>query len=172
MKGMLKVKTIRNKISGIYKIENITNSKKYIGQSKDLEKRIKDHKNSLNKNKHYNVHLQNSHNKYGRGNFTYEIIETCDLDIIDERETFWIDYYHSRDSKYGYNVEKGGNTRKKLSAETKLNMRRIRVAKRRKLSVICISCIYSCKQDEDVWFVCDGYEEDIYENYPKIIKDE
>jgi predicted GIY-YIG superfamily endonuclease len=36
------------KICGIYCIENLVNSKKYIGQSKDINRRWKEHKNQLN----------------------------------------------------------------------------------------------------------------------------
>ena len=46
-------------ICGIYCIENLVNHKKYIGQSKDIFKRWRQHRSELNTNIHYNSHLQN-----------------------------------------------------------------------------------------------------------------
>lgn len=45
---------------GIYKITNLINNKIYIGQSKDVEHRIKDHISGLNHNKGHNPHLQSA----------------------------------------------------------------------------------------------------------------
>ena len=71
--------------SGIYKITNLVNDKFYIGSSKDLERRKKEHFNHLRKNKHCNSHLQRSWNKYGEENFKFEVClfcpEYCLLDI-------------------------------------------------------------------------------------------
>ena len=55
--------------SGIYKILNKSNGKCYIGSSCNLNKRKYQHFNSLMKNKHYNLYLQKSFNKYGKDNF-------------------------------------------------------------------------------------------------------
>ncbi len=89
---------------GIYKITNLVNGKVYIGQSRDLRKRLNGHKNTLNNNTHYNDYLQRSWNKYGEDNFTFEIIEYCDIDMLYERENYWITYYKSYISEYGYNA--------------------------------------------------------------------
>lgn len=61
---------------GIYKIKNLKNNKIYIGSSNNIEKRINEHFRNLKNNKHPNKHLQLSYNKYGKENFTYEILET------------------------------------------------------------------------------------------------
>ena len=60
---------------GIYKITNINNGKYYIGSSININRRWHEHKRNLNKNKHNNIHLQKSWNKYGEASFLFEIIE-------------------------------------------------------------------------------------------------
>lgn len=90
----------------IYKIINIINNKCYIGQSKDYEKRWKEHKYLLNNNKHDNKHLQNAWNKYGEKNFKIEVIEY--VKNYNEREIYWISFYNSTNEQYGYNIMTGG----------------------------------------------------------------
>lgn len=93
-------------ICGIYKIENLINGNVYIGQSRDIERRIKCHKSKLANNKHYNEHLQSAVNKYGIDNFSFDIIETCGISELDQKE---IDYIKKYDSyKNGYNRTAGG----------------------------------------------------------------
>lgn len=93
-------------ISGIYCIENIVNKKKYIGESIDIYRRWKEHKQELRDGVHNNIHLQRSWNKYGEINFKFKIIEECTSDCILEREKYWIKYYDS--FKNGYNKTEGG----------------------------------------------------------------
>ena len=99
---------MREKISGIYCIENVDTSKKYIGQSKDIKKRWQKHINALNSGTHRNDYLQHAWNKYGENRFKFYIIEECVADILDEREIYYIDYYKTTDSDYGYNLKSGG----------------------------------------------------------------
>ena len=54
---------------GIYKIENRINGKIYIGQSWNIENRIKSHKA-----REHNAHLRASYAKYGIENFTFGTI--------------------------------------------------------------------------------------------------
>lgn len=89
---------------GIYKIENKLNHKVYIGQSKNIKRRIMEHKRRLNNNKHQNRHLQYSWNKYGEDNFDFSIIVLCDIKYLNEMESYWINYYKSLNQKYGYNI--------------------------------------------------------------------
>lgn len=67
---------------GIYKITNKTNGKFYIGSSKNISKRFREHKLDLKKNKHKNKKLQNAFNKYGEENFIFEILEECNLENL------------------------------------------------------------------------------------------
>lgn len=95
---MGKVKT------GIYRITNKVNNKVYIGKSKSIYSRWQSHKCSLDNNYSVNDYLQNAWNKYGKENFIFEIIEECDINLLHDKECFWINYYDSCKSSNGYNI--------------------------------------------------------------------
>jgi len=83
---------------GIYRIKNLTNNKCYYGSSKEIEKRWSRHENELNKNKHHNILLQRAWNKYGKSNFIFEVVETCEIEQLLELEQKYLD------SKPEYNI--------------------------------------------------------------------
>lgn len=92
---------------GIYAIKNNENGKLYIGQSSNIHLRLKGHISALKMNRHNNMHLQRSWNKYGNDSFSFEIIELCDVKDLDAREEHYINKYDS--IKNGYNIRPGGN---------------------------------------------------------------
>ena len=108
---------------GIYCIENLINSKKYFGQSIDLNGRLSKHKSKLKHNCHENKHLQDAYNKYGVDNFRFYIVEECEICELDEREKYYIALNDSDNREHGYNIEPGGNKNKQLSDETKEKLR-------------------------------------------------
>jgi hypothetical protein len=63
---------------GIYKITNLITKDFYIGQSTNLESRKRSHWYKLSCNKHCNILLQSSWNKYGKENFRFEILLYCE----------------------------------------------------------------------------------------------
>ena len=97
------------KICGIYCIQNIRNSKRYIGYSVDIKIRWSDHRCDLKYNRHDNDYLQASYNKYGLENFVIYLIEECDKSKLKEREIYYIQYFDSANKSIGYNLTKGGD---------------------------------------------------------------
>lgn len=108
--------------SGIYAITNLCDGKRYIGQSVDLNKRWRTHQWLLSSNKHYNPHLQRAWNR--GDDFEFSVIEECDKQDLNDREIYWIAYFHATEMQYGYNLCVGGNstTGRKFSEETKRKM--------------------------------------------------
>ncbi len=91
-------------MTGIYKITNKINNKIYIGQSIDIERRWK---SELAGN--CNDYLKRSIKKYGKDNFLFEVIETCQEALLNEREMYYIELMESWKPQKGYNLTLGGN---------------------------------------------------------------
>ena len=87
------------KICGIYQIRNMINNHIYIGSSKNIYGRVKEHNDSLYNGNHHNLYLQRAFNKYGCDNFTYEILILCDIDMLLLYEQRFIDGW-----KPAYNI--------------------------------------------------------------------
>lgn len=112
---------IYNRI-GIYGIRNKINNKIYIGKTgMNFGDRWDSHRSLLKNNKHDNPHLQRAWNKYGKDNFEFIVIEDCSIDVLEEREKYYIKLY--KDMELAYNIHDGGNEGnnlgKPLSEETK-----------------------------------------------------
>ena len=82
--------THKSNESGIYCITNIITLDNYIGSSKHIYFRLREHLSKLRKNKHHSKHLQASFNKYGEESFLSGIIDICTEDKLIEKEEFWI----------------------------------------------------------------------------------
>lgn len=101
--------------SGIYKITNNVTGDCYIGKSKDMFVRMGQHKSLLKSNKHKYSNgelslLQKAWNKYGEESFSFEILDFCPVEELNEKEVYWIDFYqcnHTR-TRQGYNTTDGG----------------------------------------------------------------
>ncbi len=89
---------------GIYKITNTVNGKCYIGQSRDIEARWKKHLSVYKSSPDWE--LYRAFKKYGISKFTFEIIEECQINELNEREIYWIAQYDSFNN--GYNMTLGG----------------------------------------------------------------
>ena len=111
----------------IYKIENTVNGKVYIGQTKDPERRKKEHFGGLKRNKHENPYLQSAWNKYGEDSFYFEVIDGGEN--YNQLEKYYIEKYKSNNSNYGYNILSGGEEpplwKGESSYKAKLNQRQV-----------------------------------------------
>ena len=93
-------------VCGIYKITNKQTGDIYIGQSVNVADRWKQHvKCGLGIDASTTNKLYNNMQKYGVWNFTFEILQKCTRDKLNEKERFWIQMYQS--NKVGLNVTKG-----------------------------------------------------------------
>lgn len=89
----------------IYKIENLINGKKYVGQSTSLKTRFIKHRK--NAEKKVNRYLYDAMNKYGHENFSISLIEETSKENADAREIFWIAELGTL-HPHGYNMTPGG----------------------------------------------------------------
>lgn len=92
--------------TGIYKITNIDDGRCYVGQSLNCAQRWKQHiKKGLGaenpgQSKFYAAMLAS-----GPESFTFEIIEDCPKEELDEKEKFYMDFFHAKD--FGYSIKAG-----------------------------------------------------------------
>ena len=97
---------------GIYIIKNKITKEYYVGESRNIEERWKQHKRDLNKGTHHSKKLQRAWNEYEPKNFKFKVVQKfwfCNnvnkdkLDIILYlREEYYIDKYNSLN--FGYNA--------------------------------------------------------------------
>lgn len=96
-------------VCGIYKITSLKTGMCYIGQARSAQKRWSDHcKAGLgidtpSGNKLYAAMLSE-----GLSSFTFELLEECREDELDEKERYYIEVYNS--VEFGYNSNRGVNS--------------------------------------------------------------
>lgn len=108
--------------SGVYRILNKVNNKRYIGSTEGTFKgRWINHRSDLNKRKHVNRHLQSAWLMYGAASFEFQVVERCHPDKCLEREQYWMDKEDVCNPDKGYNIlPKAGSPRgREVSQETR-----------------------------------------------------
>ena len=96
------------KYGRIYIIRNTINEKVYIGQTHvSIKLRFQNHLSAARRRLDYII--GNAIRKYGEENFYVELLEECLVEELNEREIYWISFFQSTDSKFGYNMSVGGN---------------------------------------------------------------
>lgn len=95
----------------IYKIINKLNGNIYIGRTKNIKRRITEHKSQYKRtDRTNNSPLYIAMRRDGIKNFSYEVIETVETqEEADKKEIFYINFYR-KTLGYGnvYNYQKGG----------------------------------------------------------------
>lgn len=95
-------------ISGIYKITDLITEECYIGQSVNIQQRMKQHcKCGLGIEASATNKLYNTMQKDKVWNFSFELLEQCSKELLNEKEKFWIQMYQS--NKFGLNTMKGNS---------------------------------------------------------------
>lgn len=95
-----------NAKTGIYKITEIESGKCYVGQAANIAERWKQHikrgvgAETPTRNKLYPAMIA-----AGPENFTFEVIEVCNRQLLDEREKYWTDYFKAQE--FGFSIRKG-----------------------------------------------------------------
>lgn len=93
---MIKRVVQKDKVCGIYKITYIKTGESYIGRSKDIRNRWKQHiLSSLNIGSIAHTTFHNFLSEKGLQNFTFEILEEVAPEKLSEREKYWISFYET-----------------------------------------------------------------------------
>lgn len=88
---------------GIYRIV-FSNGMTYVGQSRDIEKRMATHYRKMTAGSHSNKKINYHVSTYGMPR--WEIIEELSITELNTREKYWISYYDSFNN--GLNLTRGG----------------------------------------------------------------
>lgn len=90
--------------TGIYKITNLENQMCYVGQAVNIADRWRQHikrgigAEAPTRNKLYPAMLS-----IGVHQFTFEIVEECDRNLLNDREDYWQDYFKAKE--FGYSIK-------------------------------------------------------------------
>jgi len=85
-------------------LKNIVTGQMYVGSSRDVKIRWKNHRTELRGDRHHSHRLQENWNRHGEDSFVFGVIERCDEDELVEREQYWMDHYESYTKGTGLNV--------------------------------------------------------------------
>jgi group I intron endonuclease len=93
------------KVSGVYLFFNAVTGKSYVGSTKNLASRFREHLKGLRGNRHHSSRFQNSWNKYGEEAFNMCVVETAPIEGLFAREQHYLDLWQCANEKFGYNIK-------------------------------------------------------------------
>jgi group I intron endonuclease len=81
--------------AGVYLITCTANNRRYVGSSKNIDHRWREHRKCLRSGRHWNVLVQRSWDKYGADAFEWAVLEEVkDQTQLTAREQHWMDLLH------------------------------------------------------------------------------
>lgn len=90
--------------TGIYRITNSVNNMCYVGQAVDVADRWRQHiKRALGAEPRTQNKLYPAMYELGPEKFTFELIEECTREKLNEREDYWQEFYKAKE--YGYSIK-------------------------------------------------------------------
>lgn len=108
--------------SGIYEIVHVESQNRYVGQAKNVNDRIWEHKRLLNNGYHFNSHLQSAWNKYGESAFEFNVLEYSPVDLLTTKEQAWIDFLRVEGICYNQCPIASSTRGRKLTKEHKMKI--------------------------------------------------
>ena len=107
-------------MTGIYKITNTKTNKTYIGQSTNIPQRWHAHLHEIGHGRGLAKYIPDATVQ----DFSFEIVELCAPEELDERERYWITHYDSYED--GMNRAEGGKDGKHKLREDTYRMRKVK----------------------------------------------
>jgi group I intron endonuclease len=83
-----------NTDKGIYEIRNNLNGRSYVGVSKEITRRWKDHLKMLMAGEHHSFELQSDWDEIGIKHFSFHILELCDDNQLKEVKGYNMTTFH------------------------------------------------------------------------------
>lgn len=74
---------------GIYRIVNLETNRSYIGKSKNMPARLRQHFHQLKYGKHPCKPLQEDYDRLGREYFDKQVLDSCKVDELHDKEVHW-----------------------------------------------------------------------------------
>lgn len=159
-------------INYIYCYINKLNQHKYVGQTNNLQRRIREHRScSFNQNaSSYNDLIHKKIREYGEDNFEITVLEKIYHDNqkeVNDRETYWIKKLHTYcDWGEGYNQDMGGSRKYESSILTKNQIKEVKEKIKNSISFYDIEQEYKISPSFISAINHGTYFFDEQENYP------
>lgn len=94
----------------IYKITNTVNNKIYIGQTIQVNPKMRWYAHLADARRGKKSYLLDSIRKYGQKSFVWEVIDTAmSVEELNDKEEYWLNYYRDKGITVYNNREAGGN---------------------------------------------------------------
>lgn len=126
-------------MQGIYSIKNLVTNQLYIGSAININNRFRTHLCNLRKNKHENLKLQRSWNKYGESNFRFQAEEIVEnkKDLV-KIEQEWFNVLWESTPLFNICKEAGSRLGTSHSDETKEQIRKKKLGQKHSIDTLVL----------------------------------